>query len=162
MRFISCENIDYDNVAALEEVFISNGLSAKAKDSDGCGNARVDLVFASRKYDEDLEVTVMVWVVPRQPELLHFRSVIFDKAKRDSFKKTHVLWKEIEENSEMLNQGGFGKLSLSNMVGITTDYFLTMEGGIAESTLCNTAKEVSRFAQGVKKMIADAIEDYKG
>jgi len=104
-----------------------------------------------------LKIIVMVWVPSREPEVLQFRAVLLEKEDRDSLEKTNVLWEEINSVVEIQNQNAFGFLSLSNMAGITLDYSLTMEGGVADSTIINTAKVVARIAQGAKSSILDEI-----
>ncbi|MDQ7003362.1 MAG: hypothetical protein Q9N02_11880 [Ghiorsea sp.] len=153
MKLLTSNDIDYDNVQALGQVFLDSGLNAVAKEPDGFGNARVDITFPSSEDDIDLNIIVMVWVPSRQPDALRFRTVLLDRKERDELKKNDDLWKDILRVANMLNGNAFGFLSLSNMVGITLDYCLTIEGGIASSTLSNTAKEVAKIAQGAKSTI---------
>ena len=157
MMLITSKEIDYDNVEALRQVFLSNGLNAVTKGPEGYGNAMVEITFPSTEDDIDLEVVVMVWVPSRSPEHLTFRVVLFDRKERDSLKKNDILWKDINRATETLDKGGFGALSLSDIAGIISDYTLTIEGGIAWATLNNTAKEVANFAQGAKEVILDEI-----
>lgn len=157
MKIITNNDVDYDNVEALAQIFSDSGLQAIAKEPEGFGNARVDITFPSTMDDIDLNCTVMVWVPSRQPEILQFRVIILDKKERDELEKNNSLWTDIVRVADMLNENAFGFLSLSNIVGISLDYSLTMEGGIADSTLINTAKKIAEIAQGVKSNILDEI-----
>jgi len=157
MNIITSNDVDYDSVEVLGRVFSDTGLNAITKEPDGFGNARVDITFPSNDEDMDLKIIVMVWVPSREPEVLQFRAVLLEKEDRDSLEKTNVLWEEINSVVEIQNQNAFGFLSLSNMAGITLDYSLTMEGGVADSTIINTAKVVARIAQGAKSSILDEI-----
>lgn len=157
MKIITSDDINYDNVEALSKVFSSFGLDSVAKEPQGYDNAKVDITFPSTKDNVDLKVVVMVWVRAREPDILRLRVALFDKSKRDTWKKNTELWKQINEVGEMLNESAFGYLSLSNMAGITFDYSLTIEGGIADSTLASSAKEIARIAQGAKSSINRAI-----
>jgi hypothetical protein len=157
VKIITNHDVDYDNVEALAQIFLDSGLHPIAKEPEGFGNARVDITFPSTSDDIDLSCTVMVWVPSRQPEILQFRVIILDKKERDELKKNNSLWTDIVRVADMLNENAFGFLALSNMVGITLDYSLTMEGGIANSTLINTAKKIAEIAQGVKSNILDEI-----
>jgi len=157
MKLLTSNDIDYDNVEALGQVFLDTGLNAVSKEPEGFGNARVDITFPSTEDDIDLKIIVMVWVPSRQPEILQFRAVLLDKKERDELEKKDEIWKEITRIVNMQNENAFGFLSLSNMIGITLDYSLTIEGGIAASTLSNTAKEFARIVQGAKSNIFDEI-----
>jgi len=157
MKLITSDDINYDNVEALGQALSSYGLDAVAKEPEGLGNARVDITFPSTNDDIDLKVVVMVWIMAGEPEILSFRVVLFDKKHRDELKKNSELWEEINRVVEMMNESAFGFLSPLNMVGITLDYSLTMEDGIADSTLSNSAKEIARIAQGAKSSILDEI-----
>lgn len=154
---ITSKDIDYDNVEALGKVFLSNGLNAVTKGPEGYGNARVDITFPSTEDDIDLEIVVMIWVPSRSPEHLTYRVVLFDRNERDRLKENDALWENINRATEALDKGGFGALSLSDRVGIISDYTLTIEGGIAWATLNNTAKEVVNFAQWAKGVILEEI-----
>jgi len=157
MKIITSNDIDYDNVEALGRIFSDAGLNAVMKEPEGFGNARLDITYPSNDEDMDLKIIVMVWVKSNGPELLRFRAVLLEKKARDNLAKKDDLWREINRVVEMQNQNSFGFLSLSNMVGITLDYSLTMEGGVADSTIINTAKEVAKIAQGAKSNILDEI-----
>ena len=157
MKLITSNDVDYDNVEALGQVFSNCGFNAVVKEPDGFGNASVELPFSSTEDDIDLKVFVIVWVPSRQPEMLKFRTILFDKKERDELKKKDDLWEEIISTADMINDNAFGFLSLSNMVGVTLDYSLTMEGGVADSTLCNTVKEISTIAKGAKSTILNMI-----
>jgi len=157
MKIITSDDVDYDNVEALGQVFLDYGLNAVAKKPEGTGNARVEITFPSTEDDIDLKIIVMAWVPARQPDILQFRAILLDKKKRDELKKNDALWKEVIKIANMCNESAFGFLSLSNMVGITLDYCLTIDGGVAGSTLSNTAKEIARIAQGAKSSIVDEI-----
>ena len=156
MKLITSKDINYDKVEELAQVFSCHGLYAVAKEPE-LGNARVDITFPLIKDDINLNVVVMVWVVPKEPELLRFRVVLIDRKERDKLMKNNELWEGINEIGETLNISAFGFLSPSNMVGITFDYSLTMEGGIAGSTLSNSAKEVARIASIAKSSILREI-----
>lgn len=157
MKIITDNDVDYDNVEALAQIFSDSGLHTITIGSEGYGNARVEISFPSTMDEIDLNCTVMVWVPSRQPEILQFRVIILDKKERDELKKNNSLWTDIVRDADMLNENAFGFLSLSNMSGITLDYSLTIEGGIADSTLINTTKKLAEIAQGAKSNILDEI-----
>ena len=157
MKLITSNDINYDNVEVLAQAFSSNGLDSVYKEPEGFGNARVDVTFSSPTDDRDLEVVVMAWIPSGNPDHLKFRVVLFDRKERDKLKKNDELWKDINIRIEMINENAFGFLSLSNMVGITLDYCITIEGGITDLSLCSSVKKVAGTAKWAKSMILDEI-----
>ena len=157
MKILTSSDIDYDNVEELGKVFSGFGFNTVSKPSEGFGNARVDLTFISIVHDVEMKITIMVWVPSRQPEILRFRTILFDNRERDEMKNNSECWDEVFSLVGTTNENAFGFLSLSNASGITLDYSLTIEGGIANSPLCNTAKEIARIALFCKSNILEEI-----
>lgn len=158
MTLIMSDSIDYEDVKPLEQILLSFGLEAQAKDAEGFGNARVDVQFSSLGDDVDTSLVIMIWVDPSCPNLLKFRVILFDKIERDKLEKNNELWHEINRIVDIFNRNAFGYVYLSNIVGITLDYSMTMEGGITGSILGNSAKELAKAANNMKSSILDEIE----
>lgn len=158
MKIITSNDISYENVEVLCEIFTSEKLHAVTKAPDGYANARVDITFPSTKDDQDMEVVLIVWVSSAERELLTLRVVLVDRKDRDRLKKNNELWQHIIDFSEEINNGSFGYLSPSNFIGITLDYTLTIKGGIPDSTLINSAKEIASIAQATKSFIYDFLK----
>lgn len=148
MNMISSNNVNYDDVLAIEEAFNTHGFSVETPEPVGMGNARVDVVCPLNK-DGDLKVVVMVWVSSGDSDMLKFRVVLYNSKKRNEFEKNEDLWNSLIEIAADLNQNAaaYGALSLNNMSGIVIDYNLTMFKGIPAHTIVKTVEEVARGAR---------------
>ncbi len=162
MNIIKTTDVSYDNINAIKEAFLSYGINAKLRDDLGMGvSDRVDIVFSSPTEEYDLEVVVMIWVSQEFHEILRFRVVLFNRKERDEL-KSDDFWGDIEGTASDINQNAsaYGALSLSNMVGITVDYNLTMAGGIPDHTIINSAKKLAIGAQDAKWSILRVKERF--
>ena len=159
METINNADVSYDNVAAIEQVFLKYGMSARSIEG-GLANDRVDVLFLLDKNGkQDSNVTVMIWA---RDDILRFRVVLLERKKRDELRKNSDLWRCLNEAINRLNQNAeaFGTLSLENLSGFTLDYNLTMAGGIPDYLIINSTKEIVNGARLTKSSIEDILMDF--
>lgn len=162
MKILNSTDISYKDVAALENLLSAAGLKTTLIDEPPA-SARVDIEFLSSdtedKFEQDLEV--MVWV-DRNPDLLCYGVLLFGMKETNAFKENADLWEAIKEDADDINQtlSAYGTVVLDSLPGISVVYYLTMAGGVASTTVVNTAIEVARGAKLAKWRLADSIEEY--
>lgn len=163
MKLIHSTDMSCDNVSVLYDLFVRNGMEVKGVGDLSAANDRVDVKFRStnEEYGDALDVVVMVWLGQTARQELKFRSVIFNRKKRDELKKDEETWEYICNLADQANQntGARGAVSLMNVSGIFVDYSLTLIGGIPEHTIVETAKAVGAGAQGMRQLILNHLDD---
>ncbi|BDQ33395.1 hypothetical protein [Pseudodesulfovibrio portus] len=160
MTVVTSSDVTYESVDRLNDVFLAVDMKASRVKGD-LANDRVDVLFPSTEKNSNLDVVVMIWVQggiqEDGHELLKFRVQLFDKKEMATFQKGDDLWDDIEREIDMMNQDAYGFVATSNFLGITLDYTLTMAGGVLDSTVINSAKNMALKAQSVKSIILDEV-----
>ncbi len=160
MTVITSSDVTYENVDRLNELFLAVGMKSSSI-SGGFANDRVDVSFPSTEENSNLDVVVMIWaqggVQEEGHELLEFRVQLFDKKEMANSQKNSALWDDINRRIDMINSEAYGFVATSSLLGITLDYTLTMAGGVLDSTIVNSAKNMALKAQGIKGTILDEV-----
>lgn len=166
MKLIHSTDMGRDDVSVLYDLFMRNGMEVKiVGDLAPFANDRVDVTFRStdEKYGDALDVVVMVWLGQTARQELRFRSVLFNRKKRDEIENDDQAWEYICKVADEANQNtdAHGAVSLTNYSGIFVDYSLTLIGGIPEHTIVETAKAVGAGAQGTLQRIQYYFERHR-